>query len=97
MRKAGHRALMKEGDKTLKNSKFDWLRDFPGLHYEPTFKSLYNANLETSKAWRLKESFAGFWDYLYEGSAARAAGKPFKGARLFPMICIPFRPERRCQ
>jgi transposase len=69
--KPEHRALMKEGDETLKNSKFDWLRNFPDLRCEPTFQSLYNANLETSKAWRLKESFSGFWDYIYEGSAVK--------------------------
>ncbi len=71
VRKAEHRALMKEGDETLKNSKFDWLHNFPDLRSERTFQSLYNANLETSKAWRLKESFAGFWDYIYEGSAVK--------------------------
>ena len=71
VRKAEHRALMKEGDDTLKNSKFDWLRNFPDLRCEPTFQSLYNANLETSKAWRFKESFSGFWDYIYEGSAVK--------------------------
>ncbi len=71
VRKAEHRAFMKEGDDTLKNSKFDWLRNFPELRCEPTFQSLYNANLETSKAWRFKESFSGFWDYIYEGSAVK--------------------------
>ena len=29
------------------------------------FLGLDNANLETSKAWRLKESFSGFWDYIF--------------------------------
>ena len=67
VRKAEHRALMKEGDETQKNSQFDWLRNFPDLRCEPTFQSLYNANLETSKAWRLKESFSGFWDYTFLG------------------------------
>ena len=33
VRKAEHRALMKEGDETLKNSKFDWLRNFPDLRW----------------------------------------------------------------
>jgi transposase len=36
-----------------------------------TLPTLYNANLETSKAWRLKESFSAFWDYSYEGSAVK--------------------------
>jgi len=71
VRKEEHRRLMKEGDDTLKNSKYQWLRNFPDLRSEPTFQSLYNANLETSKAWRLKESFAGFWDYSYIGAAVK--------------------------
>jgi transposase len=44
VRKAEHRALMKEGDDTLKNSKLDWLRNFPDLRCVSTFQSLYNAN-----------------------------------------------------
>jgi transposase len=52
VRKEEHRLLMSQGDDTLKNSKYQWLRNFPDLRSEPTFQSLYNANLETSKAWR---------------------------------------------
>jgi len=71
VRKEEHRRLMSEGDDTLKNSKFQWLHNFPDLRCEPTFQSLYNANLETSKAWRLKESFSGFWDYISIGAARK--------------------------
>lgn len=71
VRKEEHQRLMKEGDDTLKNSKYQWLRNFPDLRSEPTFQSLYNANLETSKAWRFKESFSGFWDYIYTGAAVK--------------------------
>jgi transposase len=71
VRKEEHRLLMSQGDDTLKNSKYQWLRNFPDLRSEPTFQSLYNANLETSKAWRFKESFSGFWDYSYIGAAEK--------------------------
>ena len=50
VRRAEHWALIKKGDETLKSSKFDWLCNFPDLRRELSFQSLYNANLETSKA-----------------------------------------------
>lgn len=34
------------------------------------FRHLYQANLKTSRAWSLKESFAPFWEYRYVKSAA---------------------------
>jgi len=71
VRKNEHRLLMIAGDSTLKNSKYQWLRNFPDLRSQPSFQSLYHSNLETSKAWRLKESFAGFWDYRYIVSAVK--------------------------
>jgi transposase len=71
VRKAEHRELMAKGDGTLKGSKYLWLRNFPDLRCEPSFRDLYAANLKTSRAWRLKESFAGFWDYRYNGPAEK--------------------------
>jgi transposase len=35
------------------------------------FRHLYHANLKTSRAWALKESFAAFWDYRYPKAAQR--------------------------
>jgi len=71
VRKEEHRQLMKEGDDTLKGTKYDWLHNFPDLRREPSFRQLYSANLKTSRAWRLKESFAGFWEYNYAGPALK--------------------------
>lgn len=71
VRKAEHRQLTNEGDDTLKNTKYLWLHNYPDLRCQPTFQALYNANLETSEAWRIKESFAGFWDYSYIGAARK--------------------------
>ena len=41
VRKEEHRLLMSQGVNTLKNSKYQWLRNFPDLRSEPTFQSLY--------------------------------------------------------
>ena len=49
VRKAGHRALMKQGDDTLKGMKYSFLR---------------RSALSTAKAWAYKESFDRFWSYV---------------------------------
>lgn len=71
VRKEEHRELMNKGDETLKKTKFLWLRNIPDLRCEPSFQELYNANLKTSRAWRFKESFAAFWDYIYQAPAEK--------------------------
>jgi len=100
VRKEEHRNLMKEGDETLKNSKYQWLRNFPDLRCEPSFQSLYNANLETSLAWRLKESFSGFWNYHYIGPAKtffKDWRKQVKRSKLEPMMKVATMLENRLQ
>jgi len=100
VRKEEHRHLMKEGDETLKNSKYQWLRNFPDLRCEPSFQSLYNANLETSLAWRLKESFSGFWNYRYIGPAKtffKDWFKQVKRSKLEPMMKVATMLENRLQ
>lgn len=57
VRKAEHRRLMDEGDRTLAGTKYEWLQTRPDLRSEPSFQKLYSANLETSRAWR-RRSFA---------------------------------------
>lgn len=71
VRKEEHRELTQRGDDTLKRTKYQWLRNFPDLREQPGFQELYRMNLRTSRAWRLKETFAGFWSYSYEGAARR--------------------------
>ena len=71
VRKEEHRELMSKGDETIKKTKFLWLRNIPDLRCEPSFQELYNANLKTSRAWRFKESFAAFWDYIYQAPAEK--------------------------
>ena len=88
VRKQEHRQLMEKGDDTLKGTKYLWLRNFPDLRTERSFQELYAARLKTSRAWRLKESFEGFWDYRYKGAAEkffRDWHKKVKRSRLEPL------------
>ena len=88
VRKREHQQLMAKGKDTLKGTKYQWLRNFPDLRSEPGFRELYSATLKTSRAWRLKESFAGFWDYRYRGAAETFFAewhKQVKRSRLEPM------------
>lgn len=73
VRKAEHRKLMAEGDETLKGTKYGWLRAQGDGRSRETreFRTLYQLNLKTSRAWHLKETFAGFWHYAYVGAARR--------------------------
>ena len=71
VRKDEHRQLARSGQQTLKGSKYCWLRNFPDLRAQPSFRQLYRLNLRTSKAWRLKETFGGFWQYRYAGAAQK--------------------------
>jgi transposase len=73
VRKAEHRQLMAQGDQTLKGTKYEWLRGHEDLRRSEAanFRTLHKLNLKTSRAWCLKESFAGFWEYRYPGAARR--------------------------
>lgn len=74
VRKAEHRQLARSGRQTLKGIKYLWLRNFPDLRSQPFFRQLYRSNLRTSRAWRLKATFGGFWQYCYEGAARKFFG-----------------------
>lgn len=73
VRKAEHRKLMNEGDDTLKGSKYEWMRNHPDMRRaeSASFRDLHKINLKTSRAWQIKETFKGFWDYRYAGAAER--------------------------
>lgn len=71
VRKQEHKELMAKGKDTLKGTKYQWMRNFPDLRSEPSFRDLYSGTLKTSRAWRLKESFAGLWDYRYRVPAEK--------------------------
>lgn len=72
VRRAEHRNLLKEGNETLKGSKYHWLRGFEDLRKAPNdFKKLYRSALNTAKAWSYKELFNCFWDYRSEKWASK--------------------------
>lgn len=73
VRKAEHRALLEQGDDLLKGTKYEWLRRHPDLRRSEAavFRLLHHLNLKTSRAWRYKESFDGFWQYRLLGPAKR--------------------------
>lgn len=57
----------------MTGSKYAWLRGLPDKRSSEAvaFRHLYHANLKTSRAWSLKESFSAFWDYRYLKAAQR--------------------------
>lgn len=72
-RKLEHRHLMREGDPTLKGTKYLWLLDrrrFTGTQRR-VFAQLRQINLKTSRAWAIKEQLRELWGYA----------KPWRGQR----------------
>jgi len=65
VRRAEHKRLRGQGDTRLTGTKCAWLRRFEDKRCAQAleFRCLFQANLKTSRAWALKESFAAFWDY----------------------------------
>jgi transposase len=63
VRKSEHRRLQTEGDDTLKNTRQLWLygqENVPDKHVR-RFDEVKELNLQTSRAWALKEVFRSFW------------------------------------
>jgi transposase len=73
VRKQEHRSLTQAGSSPLTGSKWAWLKRYPdGRSAEAVaFRDLNQLNLKTSRAWRIKETFAQFWVYHYTGAAKR--------------------------
>jgi transposase len=73
VRRAVHRALLKEGINTLKGLNQLWLFHPENLSdiRQIEFKRLRQMELKTSRAWAMKEQFRWFWNYRYAGSAKR--------------------------
>lgn len=88
-----HRQLMEEGDERLKHTRFEWLRnagiiDNRGRRF---FMSIARSTLKTARAWAMKETAAGLWEFSYR----KAAESAWKGlirwlalSRLEPMIRV---------
>lgn len=62
-RKREHARLQKEGNQSLKNTRYTWLRGLESLSDEALnqIKKLEAIELEVAKAWGLKELFQHFW------------------------------------
>lgn len=71
VRRQEHKALSKEKDDTLKNSKYLWLTGFENLTEEMQvrFNELQSLGLKVGRAHAIKETFDYFWDYKYPGCA----------------------------
>ena len=71
VRKQEHRELLKNGDETLKGSKYLWLysqENIPEKRKEE-FSVLKSQQLKVARAWAIKESLRGLWHYLYPARA----------------------------
>lgn len=93
VRRAEHRELMREGDATLKGTKFQWLRNPNTMRRDQRaeFKPLRQSALRTARAWALKETAMGLWHYLSRGWAQRGWEQWLGWARrcrLAPMVKV---------
>lgn len=73
VRKKEHKELMKNNDEALKGKKYLFLKKPENMngHEVKTFNELKLDALQTGRAWSIKEMFARFWNYSYEGSARK--------------------------
>ena len=77
VRRREHNAFMKQaGESPLSKSRFQWLtnshRTDNRIGKRKAFMGLSRLNLETAKAWRIKETANSLWDYLYMKVAEEA-------------------------
>ena len=73
VRRQEHKVLKAEDDLRLKGTRYLWLWNAENV---PTgrraeFTAIKQANLQTSRAWAIKESLRGFWNYVYPKCAAK--------------------------
>lgn len=73
VRKAEHRALLENGDKTLLGSKYVWLYSEENLpaRYNVRFEQLRALDLKTSRAWAIKENLRRLWEFRRLGVAKK--------------------------
>jgi transposase len=91
VRKEEHRRLMKEGDETLKGSRYEWMRnnrkmDNRSRHW---FVALAHSTLKTARAWAMKELASQLWDYQQMGRVTQGWKRLLtwmRKSRLAPMI-----------
>src|SRR5206468_3030084 len=90
VRKHEHKELTAQGDPTLNRTKYIWLKN-PENHsetQEAMFELLKELGLKVARAWAIKETARGLWNYATRGWARRAWTKWISWAtrcRLEPM------------
>jgi len=95
VRKVEHKALRAEGLDTLTGSKYLWLyseENLPAKHRQ-RFRTLKSTNLETARAWAIKESLRALWHYHRLGWALKFYKQWFFWAthsRLQPVIDVAY-------
>lgn len=74
VRKAENRELRKTGDDRLKRSRYLWLRNPDNMSdaQSQRFEDLRDSALQVARAWAIKETARGLWDYSTRGWALRA-------------------------
>jgi transposase len=73
VRRREHKVLAAQGDLRLQGTRYLWLwnqEKVPAWRREE-FESVKRAELKTSRAWAIKESLRGFWNYVYPKRAAK--------------------------
>jgi len=91
VRKKEHRELKGDGSELLTGTKYVWLtnRENWSDRQRAAFRDLREEGLKVGRAWAIKEAFAPFWDYVYEGAATTFFGRWYFWAthsRLKPVI-----------
>ncbi len=73
VRRDEHKALQAQGDETLKGTRQLWLFSEENLPdwRRASLQELKDLNLKVARAWAIKESLRGLWDYLCPTAARR--------------------------
>lgn len=74
VRRSEHRALLGEGDSTLKGSRHLWLTNPDNFSFEQAgaMEAMHSMNLRTGRAWSLKETAMCIWRYVSRAHATKA-------------------------
>ena len=94
VRRKEHKELKQNGlEELLKGTRYTWLRNPENWTEkdELTFNTLQSQGLKVGRAWAIKETFMGIWDYVYEKSARKFFDRWYWWAthsRLKPIIKV---------
>jgi transposase len=73
VRRREHKVLKAEGDERLTGTKYDWLRNPASMDEKQRrdFAELRRSELKTARAWALRETAMGLYNYVYEKPARK--------------------------